>query len=169
MTAQRDALSAPEVLAEHHLVDAFDSGEAALDAWLRRHAMPNQVSGASRTFVVCRGTCVVGYYALAAGGIASSEAPGRLRRNMPDPIPMMVLGRLAVDRAEQGRKLGAFLLRDAVIRTHQIKNHAGVAGILVHAVSDRAKSFYLRWGFVECPSHPLTLVARIKDLDILIE
>jgi predicted N-acetyltransferase YhbS len=165
MTGQDSALSAPEALAGHHVVDAFDSGVTALDAWLRRHGLPNQVSGASRTFVVCRGKHVVGYYALAAGGIASNEAPGRLRRNMPDPIPMIVLGRLAVHREEQGRRLGSLLLRDAVIRTHQIASHAGIAGILVHAISEQAKTFYLRWGFVECPSNPLTLVARVRDLD----
>jgi GNAT superfamily N-acetyltransferase len=168
MTAQPDAPSAPEILAEHHVVDAFDCGDASLNAWLRRHAMPNQVSGASRTFVVCRGINVIGYYALAAGGIASSEAPGRLRRNMPDPIPVIVLGRLAVDRTDQGRQLGSYLLRDAVIRTHQIANHAGIAGILVHAISEQAKAFYLRRGFVECPSNPLTLVARMRDLDALV-
>jgi len=165
MTGSESGISAPEPLADTHIVEGFECGEAALDEWLRRRAKPNQVSGASRTFVVCRGARVVGYYALAAGAIASNEAPGRLRRNMPDPIPVIVLGRLAVDRSEQGRRLGSLLLRDAVLRTRQAAQAAGVVGILAHAISEAAKQFYLRWGFVESPSNPLTLVARIKDFE----
>ncbi len=164
---ESDALSAPEALAEQHIVDAFDSGEKVLDEWLRRRAKPNQISGASRTFVVCRGANVIAYYALAAGAIASNEAPGRPRRNMPDPIPVIVLGRLAVHRAEHGKRLGSLLLRDAVLRTRQAAQAAGIAGILVHAISEEAKRFYLHWGFMECPSNPLTLVVRMSDLDAL--
>lgn len=85
---------------------------------------------------------------------------------MPDPIPVVVLGRLAVDRPDQGHHLGSLLLRDAIIRTYQVAQSAGVVGILVHAISEQAKRFYLRWGFIESPSHPMTLVARIKDLAI---
>jgi GNAT superfamily N-acetyltransferase len=157
-------LSAPELLTGHHQIDGFDCGEKLLDDWLRRRALANQASGASRVFVVCRGERVVGYYALAAGAIASSEAPGRLRRNMPDPIPVFVLGRLAVDRVEQGNMLGSLLLRDAVLRTRAAAEFGGVAGLLVHALSEEAKRFYLRHGFVDAPSSPLTLVARLKDL-----
>lgn len=165
MTDGSTEISAPEPLDDRHIVDQFDCGEPSLNEWLHRRARPNQASGASRTFVICRGKRVVGYYALAAGAIASNEAPGRLRRNMPDPIPVIVLGRLAVDRAEQGRRLGSLLLRDAVLRTQRAAESAGIAGILVHAISESAKGFYLRWGFIESPSHPMTLVARIKDLD----
>ena len=168
MTGESGSLCAPGALTERHNVDGFDCGEATLNAWLTRRAMANQVSGGSRTFVVCREQIAVAYYALAAGGIASNEAPGRVRRNMPDPIPVFVLGRLAVDRSEQGRGLGSVLLRDAVLRTHQAAQHGGIAGVLVHAISDEAKRFYLRWGFVESPSNPLTLVARMKDLDLLL-
>jgi GNAT superfamily N-acetyltransferase len=157
-------LLAPAPLDDSHLTDGFDCGERVLDDWLRRRALANQASGASRVFVLCRGERVVGYYALSAGAIASSDAPGRLRRNMPDPIPVFVLGRLAVDRAEQGRLLGSLLLRDAVMRTRAAAEFGGVAGLLVHALSEEAKRFYLRHGFVECPSSPLTLVARLKDL-----
>jgi GNAT superfamily N-acetyltransferase len=142
----------------------FDCGERALDDWLRRRALANQASGASRVFVICRGVDVIGYYALAAGAIASGEAPGRLRRNMPDPIPVFVLGRLAVTRAEQGRMLGALLLRDAVLRTRAAAEYGGVAGLLVHALSEDAKRFYVRHGFSECPSRDWTLVARLKDI-----
>jgi ribosomal protein S18 acetylase RimI-like enzyme len=157
-------LGAPQPLAERHRTENFDSGAPLLDDWLRRRALANQLSGGSRCFVICRGDIVVGYYALAAGAIASSEAPGRLRRNMPDPIPVFVLGRLAVDRAEQGKMLGSLLLRDAVLRTLSAAEFGGVAGLLVHALSEEAKRFYLRHGFAECPSNPMTLVARLKDL-----
>lgn len=162
---RNEPLTQPEPLTDAHNLREFDCGEPNLDSWLHRRALANQASGASRTFVVGRGNCVVGYYALAAGGIASTEAPGRLRRNMPDPIPMMVLGRLAIDRREQGRGLGVLLLRDAVARTQRLSLEAGIAGILVHAISEDAKRFYLRWGFVEAPGHPMTLITRLRDLE----
>lgn len=158
---------APEPLEEHHVVEGFQSGESLLDTWLARRAKANQISGASRTFVVSREGRVIAFYALAAGAIASNEAPGRIRRNMPDPIPVFVLGRLAVDRSQQGKGLGSLLLRDAALRTGQAARHGGIAGLLVHAMSEQAKRFYLQWGFVQSPSNPLILLARIKDLDAL--
>jgi GNAT superfamily N-acetyltransferase len=161
-------LSAPEALDEAHDVDDFSCGEPTLDAWLKRRARANQVSGASRTFVVRRGARVVGYYALAAGAIASSEAPGRLRRNMPDPIPVFILGRLAVDRGEQGNQLGSLLLRDAALRTLKAAEFGGIAGLLAHAISGPAQRFYLNHGFVSSPSNPMTLIVRIKDLASLV-
>jgi GNAT superfamily N-acetyltransferase len=165
MTSPEAQLSQPVPLNEGPRVELFECGEPTLDDWLRRRALANQASGASRCFVTCRGIRVVGYYALAVGGIISTEAPGRLRRNMPDPIPMMVLARLAVDRREQGKGLGALLLRDAVVRTCRVAQDAGIAGMLVHALSDTAKSFYQHWGFVESLHNPMTLVARLKDLE----
>ena len=165
MTTGEPAPSAPDPLNESHILDQFECGEPALDDWLRRRALANQASGASRTFVTCRDARVVGYYALAAGGITSNEAPGRVRRNMPDPIPVMVLGRLAVDSREQRKGLGALLLRDAVERTRRLASEMGMAGIVVHAISAEAKRFYQHWGFVESPLNPMTLVARLKDLE----
>src|SRR5690349_25573 len=109
-------LSPPVLLSDDHTLESFSSGELSLDEWLRRRARPNQVSGASRTYVVCEGTRVVGYYALASGAIVQAEAPGRFRRNMPDPIPVVILGRLAVDQSQQGRGLGRALFRDAAQR-----------------------------------------------------
>ncbi|WP_073632471.1 GNAT family N-acetyltransferase [Pseudoxanthobacter soli] len=157
-------LHAPAPLLETHVLTAFQSGEAALDDWLRRRALANQISGASRTYVVTTAERrVVGYYALASGALASSDATGRLRRNMPDPIPMAVLGRLAVDRSMQGRGLGVALLQDAVLRVRHASAILGIRGILVHAISDDARTFYEHHGFTGTPRHPMTLVLSLID------
>jgi GNAT superfamily N-acetyltransferase len=152
------SLTAPQLLAEQHELGAFASGEPTLDDWLRRRARANQQRGASRTYVLARGNDVVGYYSLAAGAVAVTEAPGRMRRNMPDPIPMTVLGRLAIDRTWQGRGLGRLLLRDAVRRTCQAAEIVGVRGLLVHALSPAAKRFYETYGFRESSGQPMTLM-----------
>jgi GNAT superfamily N-acetyltransferase len=157
-------LAAPEALRDAHDTDGFDSGEPTLDIWLARRARANQISGASRTYVACRGRTVVGYHALASGGIDLDAAPGGLRRNMPDPLPVVVLGRLAIARAEQGQGLGRALLRDASLRVLQAAERVGVALLVVHALSDRAKQFYLGCGFKESPLDPMTLMTRVKDL-----
>jgi len=153
----------PEKLSSSHDLSAFDSGEPALDIWLRRRAEQNQVSGASRTYVVCVGKKVVGYYTLAAGAVAHAEAPGRIRRNMPDPVPVIVLGRLAVDKTFQGRGIGAGLLRDAVLRVVQAAEIAGIRAILVHAISEAAKRFYEKHGFVASPADPLTVMITVAE------
>lgn len=123
----------------------------------------NEVSGASHTYVVCAGRTVVGYYALAVGAVAHVEALGRVRRNMPDPIPVMVLGRLAVDKDLQRCGIGAGLLRDAVLRTVQAAEIAGIRAILVHAISDAAKHFYEGHGFVASPLDPLTIMITVRE------
>jgi GNAT superfamily N-acetyltransferase len=156
-------LFAPTLLDEAHELDLFDSGHDSLDNWLCRRARANQVSGASRTYVVCDGRRVVGYYCLSSGALAVTEAPGPIRRNMPDPIPMAVLGRLAIDLAYQGRGLGAALLQDAVLRTAQAAHIMGIRGLLVHAISDEAKAFYERYGFLASPANPLTLILSLKS------
>jgi predicted N-acetyltransferase YhbS len=156
-------LGAPELLTAAHNVSAFDCGIAALDEWLIRRALVNQGAGASRTYVVCQGHTVVGYYALAAGSIEHSEAPGRLKRNMPDPIPMMVLARLGVDRSLQGQGLGAALLRDAVLRVMQAADIVGVRGILVDAVDDTARAFYERFGFRRSTAFPLKVMITLGE------
>jgi GNAT superfamily N-acetyltransferase len=163
MTGGAGELGAPEHLTPQHDLDAFESGVAPLDDWLRRHARANEQRGASRTYVVSAGRRVVGYYALAAGGVSQVAAPGRVRRNMPDPVPVMVLGRLAVDRAYQGRRLGEGLLRDAILRTLQAAELGGIRAILVHAISEEAKRFYERHGFVASPIDPMTLMITIAD------
>jgi GNAT superfamily N-acetyltransferase len=158
-----EEIGAPEKLQPDHDLSAFDSGTPALDAWLRRRALPNQESGASRTYVIRAGRRVVGYYALAAGAIAQGEATGRTRRNMPDPVPVMVVGRLALDAAFQGRGLGRALLRDAILRTMQAAEIAGMRAILVHAISEDAKRFYERCGFRPSPVDPMTLMITLRD------
>jgi GNAT superfamily N-acetyltransferase len=156
------SLSPPAPLELTHEITGFSSDVPSLDDWLRRRAHPNQVSGASRTYVVAEGRRVVAYYCLASGAISLNEAPARLRRNMPDPLPVAVLGRLAVDTGWQGRGLGAALLRDAVLRSVQAGRIIGIRGILVHALSEDAKAFYERHGFIESPANPRTLVLSLR-------
>lgn len=158
-------LSAPVLLADGHDLESFHSGEASLDDWLRRRARANQVSGATRTYVVCEGeTRVVGYYALASGVIATESAPGRFRRNMPDPIPVAVLARLAVDSGWQGKGMGRGLFRDAAMRVAQAAEVIGIRGIVVHAISEEARNFYLALGFVPGSGEPMTLMVTLGDV-----
>ena len=156
-------LQAPVPLNEAHQLDGFACGIVSLDDWLKRRARANQISGASRTFVVAdEGGHVVGYYCLASGALALNEAPGGFKRNMPDPIPMAILGRLAVDQAWQGHGLGAAMLRDAVERTQTASTILGIRGLLVHVLSDHAKRFYERYGFVASPTSPMMLVISLR-------
>lgn len=159
-------LTAPDLLGDAHDLDQFQSGNDTLDDWLRRRARANKISGASRTYVVAEDRRVVGYYCLASGALDLTDAPGAIRRNMPDPIPMAVLGRLAIDRIWQGKGLGAALLQDAILRTARAAAIIGIRGLLVHAISDAAKAFYERHGFTASPKHPMTLVLSLKPLDI---
>ena len=156
----------PTLLTEGHELAAFDSGNSGLDEWLKRRARANQLSGASRTYVVAQGSRVIGYYCLASGAIAMSEAPPVLRRNMPDPIPMIVFGRLAIDRNQQRKGLGTALLQDAVLRSAQAAAIIGARGVLVHALSEPAKIFYERYGFVPSPTNPMTLVLSLKGIQV---
>ncbi|MBI4906704.1 MAG: GNAT family N-acetyltransferase [Acidobacteria bacterium] len=162
-------VGAPERLGPQHDVSAFDSGETALDEWLRRRALANEESGASRTYVVCVESRVAGYYSLAAGAAAHEGVPGRVRRNMPDPIPVMILGRLAVDREFQSQGVGVGLLKDAVLRTVQAAEIAGIRALLVHAISDKAKRFYERYGFLPSPLDPMTVVITLRDAELMFQ
>ena len=149
-------LNAPQPLAATHILDEFECGEAVLDEWLKRRAMTNQMSGASRTFVVTdQDSRVYGYYAMAAGAVSHQMATSSVRRNMP-------LARLAVDHRAQGIKLGASLLQDAVNRAVVVSQNAGVRALLVHALHDRAKEFYEHYGFQSSPLHPMTLMLRLN-------
>jgi GNAT superfamily N-acetyltransferase len=150
-------LTAPVRLTAFHNLAEFDCGTPSLNQWLTRQALKNEASGASRTYVVCLENSVVGYYCLAAGAVVRTEAPKPMQRNMPDPIPVMVLGRLAVDRANQGRGIGRALLRDDILRVLRAAEIVGIRAILVHAISEEAKQFYLSHGFEESPIEPMTL------------
>jgi GNAT superfamily N-acetyltransferase len=158
-------LSPPEPLAASHRLDDFECGETVLDDWLKRRAMANQASGASRTFVVTdESNFVRGYYAMAAGAVSHELATRGVRRNMPDPVPVMVLARLAVDRSTQGRHLGAALLQDAVNRAVAVSQNAGVRALLVHALHEKAKQFYEHYGFQPSPTHPMTLMLGLSSV-----
>lgn len=148
----------PRLLTAAEDTSAFRSGQDTLDAWLRRRALANQAGGASRTYVLMQGRRVIAYYALAAAAVAANEAPGWIRRNMPDPIPMILIGRFAVDLEWQGRGVGAAMLRDAVERSTEAARIIGVRGVLVRAISEEAALFYRRHGFVESSLDPLTLL-----------
>lgn len=165
-----DAVEAPEHIGPEHDVSSFRSGVAVLDDWLKRRALTNDQTGASRTYVVCAADKkVVGYYTLANGSVAAQAATGRTRRNMPDPVPVMVLGRLAVDETHKGRGMGRALLRDAILRTLQAAEIGGIRAILVHAISDDAKRFYEACGFRASPLDPMTLMITIADAEKAIQ
>jgi GNAT superfamily N-acetyltransferase len=157
-------LHAPTLLDDHHTLDDFNSGAASLDDWLKRRARANQAGGASRTYVVAQDTRVVAYYALASGNIAAREANGRLRRHMPDPVPVVTLARLAVDRNFQQRGLGRDLVQDAARRVLAAAGIIGIRGIIVHAISDQARAFYLNCGFAPSPTSDMTLMISLADL-----
>jgi len=155
--------NAPEKLQPEHDVSKFDCADPVLNDWLRRRALQNQQSGASSTYVVLDNRRVAGYYSLAAGSVARESAPGRVRRNVPDPVPVVVLGRLAIDQDYQRQGLGRSLLRDAILRVLQAADIIGVRAILVHALFEEAKRFYEKCGFTASPINPLTLMITLPE------
>ena len=157
-------LTAPGLLSPHHDIDAFESGVPALDVWLKRRARANQAGGASRTFVIRAGDRVTGYYSLAAASIMHSLAISKVRRNMPDPVPAVLIGRLALDKLWQGKGHGIGLLRDAVLRIVGAAETVGVRTILVHAMSQEAKGFYQRFGFHPSPVESMTLMMTVEEV-----
>jgi GNAT superfamily N-acetyltransferase len=159
------SLTAPAPLTSEHDLTSFECGDDALNDWLRKRAMSNQVSNASRTFVICVNiTSVVGYYSLATGSIARELTPGAVRRNMPGQIPVIILGRLAVDLNYQGIGLGNGMLRDAFHRVLHVSRDVAVRAILVHAISADAQRFYRKNGFVESEFDPMTLLLPVSTI-----
>ncbi len=158
-------LCAPELLAETHELADFASGMASLDDWLKRRAPGNQASGASRTFVVAEDRRVVAYYAIALGGIGVNSALGRFRRNMPNPIPVVLRGRLGMDRGWQERGLGRALFRDSAGRVLQAADTIGIRGIVVHSISEEARAFYLALGFEVSPLDSMMLMVTLGDVE----
>ncbi|RPH28115.1 GNAT family N-acetyltransferase [Buttiauxella warmboldiae] len=159
-------VTAPAPLDTTHILSEFHCGEAALDEWIKNRGLKNQSTGAARTFVVCRenSSQVVGFYSLATGSVAHAIASGGLRRNMPDPIPVIILARLAVDTGYHGKGLGADLLQDAVLRICRVAENIGVRAIVVHALSNAAKQFYLHHGFIPSATQEKTLFLRLPDI-----
>lgn len=155
--------SLPRPIAEDDGTSDFDSGEPSLDEYLRRRALANHVQGASRCLVTCRGGRVVGYYALTSASVRHRDVAGKVRRNMPDPVPVILLSRLAVDRQEQGSGLGQNLLRDAILRAVEASEIIGVRALLVHALHDKARAFYSHFDFEPSPTDPLHLLLLMKD------
>jgi GNAT superfamily N-acetyltransferase len=163
------ALTPPgPITADHDLAD-FDSGELSLNEWLRRRAFKNHAAGASRCFVLCDGRTVIAYYSLSAGAISHEAAPKAMRRNMPDPLPILLLGRLAVDRRYHNQGVGQALLRDAMLRAVSVAGEAGVFAILVHALSSQARQFHRSRGFVESPLQPMTLFMTIETVRSILD
>lgn len=158
-------LNPPISLTVDHQTTGFDCGIYSLDEWLIRRALKNEYGGGSRTYVVCDGKQVVGYYAIAAGSIARGDSPGRIKRNMPDPIPALILGRLAVDQGCQGAGIGQGLLKDALARSINVSQQIGPRVLIVHALNNKAEAFYLKHGFMVnlAISNTLLLPLLAKD------
>lgn len=157
-------ITAPARLTAAHRIEGFRSREPQLDDWLRRRALANESSGACRTYVVTNGERVVGFYCLATGAVAVAQASGKVRRNMPDPVPVVIVGRMAVDAAYERRGIGRGLIRDAILRTLAAAEVVGVRAVLVHAKSEEAKRFYVeRCGLSEGRVDPMTLMATLAD------
>ena len=157
-------LTAPQPLAAHHLLEGFDCGKPALSQWLARHARQAQGSGSARTFVVCDGDRIAGYFSLTAGQIDTQQAPARVRQGMGQyPIPVVLLARLAVDAAYQGQGIGAGMLQDAIGRTLGIAQQAGIRALLTHPIDEQADAFYRRFGFEPTPLQERQLILLLKD------
>lgn len=154
-----------EKLRREHGVEGFNCGREELNRFLARYALTNQQAGAAQTYVALSGEAVAGYYSLAVGEVAYAGAPERLSKGLArHPIPVMLLARLAVGSAWQGRRIGSGLLKDAMRRTVQAADIAGIRALVVHAKDDPARAFYAHFGFVPSPSDPLHLFLLVKDL-----
>jgi predicted N-acetyltransferase YhbS len=158
-----------EKLMRAHAVDGLDCGKEDLNRFLDRHAWQNQQAGASQTYVAVEGEAVVGYYTLAVGEVAYDDAADRLRKGLArHPVPVMLLARLAIGRDWQGRKLGAGLLKDAMLRTLQAADLAGIRAFVVHAKDENARAFYERFDFAPSPTDALHLFVLLKDVRALL-
>ena len=151
-------LRAPGPITPGHELTNFASGQPTLDAWLASRARKNERGGGSRTYVVCEKCRIVAYYRLSTGSVAHQDASGNIRLNMPDPIPVMVMGRLAVDNAYQGRGIARALVREATFRTLKVAEISGIRALLVHALDGKAAAFYQHMGFVGSPVDRLVLM-----------
>ncbi len=156
-------INSPSPFIKEYDVESFSCGNSQLDEWLKKRALKNEKNHASRTFVICDENKVIGYYALAAGSVFCAEVVGRISRSMPDPIPVMVLGRLGVDTKFQNKGLGRGLLKDAILRTLEVSKIAGIRALLVHALDAKAASFYEKTGFLRSSLNNVTLAITLND------
>jgi len=166
VTPENQSFSAVRKLDVSHEVDAFDCGKEPLNRFPQRHALVNQKAGSAQTYVVCReGQRVAGYYSLAVGAVEHADAPGRVSKGLArHPIPVMLLARLAIDRSEQGKGLDKALLKDALLRTAQAADIAGIRALLVHAKDDESRAWYEQLDFEASPTDPYHLFLLMKDL-----
>ena len=159
------AIAPPEPIGARHDISRFDSGVSGIDAWLRSNARLNEAKGGARIYVVCDGDRVVGFYSLAASAVEKNRLSSRVGRSMPEPVPVILLGQLAVDSRYQGEGLEAGLLADATRRSLVAAEVIGARAVMVHALDERVKSFYERFGFRPfSDSEPLMLVVRMSEL-----
>lgn len=157
-------LVGPELLVEDHAVEGFNCGDDTLNRWLTSRARRNQAEGASRTWVVAHEGRVAAFYASSTAVVLRSEATKRAARNQPDPLPALLLGRLAVDEAWQGHGLGAALLKHFITKSLEVAEITGVRVLLVHAANPEAAAFYQRYGFEPSPVDNRTLLLLLKDV-----
>ncbi len=162
------ALTAPALLTAEHDCSAFVCKHASLAEWLQQRALANQHSGSSKSYVVCNDTGqVIGYYALVPGALLPSAAPGAIKRNQPSPIPVIVLGRLAVHQDWMGAGIGVGLLKDALLRSLQASAIIGGRALLCHAIDAEAKNWYLKWGFVQSPTEAFTVMVKLDSESLI--
>lgn len=157
-------VTAPALLTTDHIINDFDCKHEILNQWLFKKALKNQQSGASKTFVCCEESNVIGFYSLATGSIEHQLLSANIRRNMPSPIPVIVLTRLAVNFTWQGKGLGKHLLKDALLRCLHVSENIGVRAVIVHALNGGVAEFYRQYGFVQSNLNKHTLVISIKTI-----
>lgn len=159
-------ITAPVLLGPDHDIQPFDCGKPTLNDWLKKRAVKAQRIGSSaRTYVVCSPAAqVIGYYALATGSVNREDVPGKVKKNMPNPIPVVLLGRLAIDQSFKGQGIGVGLLKDALMRVLNAAEQIGVRAVLVHALDETARNFYLKHGFYESPTNELTLMITVEEI-----
>lgn len=156
--------SSPKRIKPEYKIDDFDCQEPSLNDWLKKRALKNDLEDASRTYVVCCGDRVVAYYSLHLGCIKHSEALGKIKRNMPDPIPAIVLGRLAVDINYQKQGIARALIKDMFLRSLQVSELAGTKAILVKALNEKVVNFYQSFGFIQSKTDALLLMKAISEV-----
>ena len=161
--ASGSSIAAPTPITEAHDFSAFDCGKAPLNDWLRYRALRSEGRSA-RAYVVAQGKIVVGYYCIATGAVIAKEAPNTIRRNMPNPIPVMIIGRLAVDKPYQGQGFGPAMLKDALQRIFGVSMTVGARAVMVHAIDNDAIAFYAAFGFKPFPSDSRTMFLPISDI-----